>query len=92
MEPAAYAEAEFAQDALDVMDATATERAVIVGLSRGAQRALLLATKHPDRITSAVFVAPYNAKFGRAGVAPAHERMMILPRRSLNFEMSVDAE
>src|SRR5438046_4327982 len=39
----AYAEAEFAADALAVMDATATERAFIVSLSRGALRALLLA-------------------------------------------------
>ena len=35
---AAYDEAEFAADALAVMDATATERAVIVGFSLGAQR------------------------------------------------------
>ena len=39
--------AEFAADALDVMDATGTERAVIVGNSRGAQRGLLLARRAP---------------------------------------------
>jgi pimeloyl-ACP methyl ester carboxylesterase/predicted glycosyltransferase len=57
--PAArYQEAEFAADALTVMDATATEHAVIVSLSVGAQRALILAAEHPDRITGAVFICP----------------------------------
>jgi pimeloyl-ACP methyl ester carboxylesterase/predicted glycosyltransferase len=55
----AYAESEFAQDALDVMDATGTERAVIVSLSRGAQRALLLAAEHPERVIGAVFFGPF---------------------------------
>ncbi len=41
------------------MDATGTERATIVSLSRGAQRALLLAAEHPERVTGAVFVGPY---------------------------------
>src|SRR5260370_28893123 len=53
-----YGEAEFAADALAVMDAAATERAVIVSLSSGAQRALILAAEHPDRVTGAVFVCP----------------------------------
>ena len=55
---AGYREAEFAADALAVMDATATEHAVIVSLSVGAQRALILAAEHPDRITGAVFICP----------------------------------
>jgi pimeloyl-ACP methyl ester carboxylesterase/predicted glycosyltransferase len=55
---AGYQEAEFAADALAVMDATATEDAVIVSLSVGAQRALILAAEHPDRITGAVFICP----------------------------------
>ena len=54
----AYAEAEFAADALAVMDATATERAVLVALSMGAQRALLLASDHPERVAGAVFIGP----------------------------------
>ena len=37
-EPDAYREEEYAADALAVMDATATERAVLVSLSRGAER------------------------------------------------------
>lgn len=53
-----YGEHDFAADALAVMDATGTGRAVIVSLSLGAQRALLLAAGHPDRVVSAVFIAP----------------------------------
>ena len=52
----AYAEREFAADALAVMDATDTESAVIVCLSRGSQRGMLLATEHPDRVLGAVFI------------------------------------
>ena len=53
-----YSEREFMADALAVMDATATERAVIVSLSLGAQRALLLAAEQPERVESAVFICP----------------------------------
>jgi len=53
-----YAETEYAADALAVMDATGTERAIVVSLSMGAQRALLLASDHPDRIAGAVFIGP----------------------------------
>jgi pimeloyl-ACP methyl ester carboxylesterase len=55
----AYAESEFARDALDVLDATGTEQAVVVGLSRGTQRALLLAAEHPERVLGAVLVGPW---------------------------------
>ena len=53
-----YEEDEFAADALAVMDATATERAVIVSLSVGAQRGLILAAGHPDRVAGAAFICP----------------------------------
>jgi pimeloyl-ACP methyl ester carboxylesterase len=55
---AAYAQAEFAADALAVMDATATRSAVLGALSMGAGRALLLATEHPDRVAGAIFIGP----------------------------------
>jgi pimeloyl-ACP methyl ester carboxylesterase/predicted glycosyltransferase len=55
---AGYEEAEFAADALAVMDATGTERATLVSLSLGAQRALILAAGHPERVTGAVFIGP----------------------------------
>jgi pimeloyl-ACP methyl ester carboxylesterase len=57
-EPAAYDEREFAADALGVLDATATERAAIVGYSLGAQRGLILAAEHPERVEGAVFIGP----------------------------------
>jgi pimeloyl-ACP methyl ester carboxylesterase/predicted glycosyltransferase len=57
-EVAAYAEEEYAADALAVMDATATDQALLVSLSLGAQRALLLAANHPERVAGAVFICP----------------------------------
>jgi pimeloyl-ACP methyl ester carboxylesterase len=57
-EPEAYAEAEFAADAIAVMDATQTHRAIVVGFSMGGQRGLLLAANHPERVEAAVFVGP----------------------------------
>ena len=56
--PAAYAETEYADDALAVLDATSTERALLVSLSRGAQRAILLAALHPERVAGSIFIAP----------------------------------
>jgi pimeloyl-ACP methyl ester carboxylesterase len=57
-DPAAYDEHEYAADALAVMDAVSVASAVLVSLSRGSQRALLLAAEHPERIAGAVFIAP----------------------------------
>ena len=57
-EPEAYREEEFAADALAVLDATATDRAVLVSLSRGAERSLLVAAGHPERVEKLVFIAP----------------------------------
>jgi pimeloyl-ACP methyl ester carboxylesterase len=53
-----YDEHEFAADARAVLAATGTGRAVIVSLSLGAQRALLLAAEQPERVAGAVFIAP----------------------------------
>ena len=61
--PAGYDERAFAADALAVMDATGTERAAVVSLSMGAQRGLILAAEHPERVEAAVFIAP-AAPFG----------------------------
>jgi pimeloyl-ACP methyl ester carboxylesterase len=58
LEPLAYGEREFAADALAVMDATRTDHAVLVSLSLGSQRALLLAADHPERVRGCVFIAP----------------------------------
>ena len=64
-EPEAYDESQFAADALAVLDATATERAVLVGYSLGAQRGLILATDHPERVEAAVFIGPSYPGGGR---------------------------
>ncbi len=42
--------------ALAVMDAAGVDRAVVVGLSRGASWAIDLAANHPERVAGAVFV------------------------------------
>src|SRR5215211_1777818 len=49
----AYAEREFAADAVAVMDAVGVERAVVVGLSAGALWGALLAADHPERVSGA---------------------------------------
>ena len=65
----AYAEAEFVRDTIDVMDANGVARAIIVGTSRGAQRGLLLAAEHPDRVEAAVFIGPmFPASRGWGGL------------------------
>ena len=56
--PQAYAEQEFADDAVAVLDATTTTQAVVVGFSMGAQRGLLLAAQHPERVAGLVFIGP----------------------------------
>src|SRR3954447_1278492 len=53
-----YGQKEFAADALAVMDATATERATLVSLSKGAEWTLVLAAEHQERVEAAVFVCP----------------------------------
>jgi pimeloyl-ACP methyl ester carboxylesterase/predicted glycosyltransferase len=56
--PEAYDEREFAADAVAVLDATRTDSAAIVGFSQGAQRGLILAAEHPERVDAAVFIGP----------------------------------
>jgi pimeloyl-ACP methyl ester carboxylesterase len=58
LEPKAYADEEFAADALAVMDDTDTASAALVSLSAGAVWALLLAAERPERVSSAVFIGP----------------------------------
>lgn len=54
LDPAAYADTEYVQDALAVMNATQTERAVMVGFSMGAWLAAILAARHPGQVLGAV--------------------------------------
>jgi pimeloyl-ACP methyl ester carboxylesterase len=64
---AAYDDAEYVADAVAVLDATGTERAVLVGLSRGARWAVELAAARPERALGAVLI---DAAI--AFVAPPH--------------------
>jgi pimeloyl-ACP methyl ester carboxylesterase/predicted glycosyltransferase len=77
-EPSAYDEREFAQDAIDVMDACSVDRAICVALSTGAQRCLLLAAEHPDRVAGAVFVGPWFPVSRRLG--SLRQRVLKYPR------------
>ena len=88
-DPRLYAESEFAADAIAVMDATGTDQAVIVSFSRGAQRALLLATEHPDRVLAAAFLGPW---FPASTIGGLRWRVMDHPRlRGMMFRRPVVA-
>jgi pimeloyl-ACP methyl ester carboxylesterase len=77
---AAYAEPEMAADLLATMDATGTERAVVVSLSLGAQRSLMLVAEHPERVAGLVFLGPSVA----LGSGPAG--------RSVDFDSPLDSD
>jgi pimeloyl-ACP methyl ester carboxylesterase len=53
-----YAIREFALDALAVLDATATDRAVVLGVSCATLWGVVLAAEHPERVAGAAFIAP----------------------------------
>jgi pimeloyl-ACP methyl ester carboxylesterase/predicted glycosyltransferase len=55
---AAYADEHFVADALAVLDATGTHRAVLVGWSRGGKWAAYTAGLHPDRALGVFLIAP----------------------------------
>jgi pimeloyl-ACP methyl ester carboxylesterase len=57
-EPARYGAEEFALDCLAVMDASGTERAVMISLSRGSQWLLEMARIAPERVAGAAFIGP----------------------------------
>ena len=80
-EPDAYAEPEFAADALAVMAATDTQQAVLVSLSRGAERSLHIGASHPERVAGMVFIAP---ALPLPPVVPRHaaEETFVTPRES----------
>jgi pimeloyl-ACP methyl ester carboxylesterase len=58
VEASAYSYMEFAADALAVLDATGTDRAVLAGLSMGAVWSLVLAADEPDRVLGVVCFGP----------------------------------
>ncbi|HEY2191580.1 MAG TPA: alpha/beta fold hydrolase [Actinomycetospora sp.] len=54
--PEAYADHEYVQDVIDVMDEVGVDRAVPVGLSLGGRHALQLAAWHPDRAAGVIAI------------------------------------
>jgi pimeloyl-ACP methyl ester carboxylesterase len=58
LDPAAYDHDVQVGHALSVLDATGTDRAVVVGLSQGAAWALQLAAEHEDRVLGTVLIGP----------------------------------
>ena len=65
-DPAAYADEEFAADALAVMDAAGADSATVVAFSLGVHRALIMAAEHPQRVDAVVFIGPPYAGGGEA--------------------------
>ena len=78
-DPRRYAPAECARDCLAVMDATGTERAVMVSTSTGAQYQLELVRLAPERVAGAVFLGPMFP------YTPSHWSVMLHP---LTFSLS----
>jgi pimeloyl-ACP methyl ester carboxylesterase/predicted glycosyltransferase len=76
----AYCAEEYMADAIAVMNATATERAVLVGFSFGGHLAALLAANHPERVVSAMLIAP-AAPFG-PGTGVQSQRAFLEPNNS----------
>jgi pimeloyl-ACP methyl ester carboxylesterase len=70
LEPAAYDHDRQVERALAVLDATGTEQAVVVALSRAAYWALDLAADHAERVLGTVLIAPTV----RLALAPRRER------------------
>ena len=85
-DPRRYGAAEFARDCLAVMDATGTERAVMVSLSKGAQFLLELTRLAPERVAGAVFIGPMFP------YTPSHWSLLLSPRTvSLSFRRAFPA-
>jgi pimeloyl-ACP methyl ester carboxylesterase len=69
----AYTIREFAADTLAVIDATATERAVLVGVSCATLWGIVLAAEHPERVAGAAFIGP------AVPLAPPHPERAVYP-------------
>jgi pimeloyl-ACP methyl ester carboxylesterase/predicted glycosyltransferase len=72
--PEAYTADEYAADAVAVLDATGTDRAVAVGMSNGGMFGVALATAAPDRVSGLVAITP-----ALSTLAPRH------PERRVSF-------
>ena len=56
--PDAYLVEEYVADILAVLDATATDHAVLLAASRGAVWGTIVAADHPERVDGVVYIAP----------------------------------
>ncbi len=79
-ESEAYSEREMAADIVAVMDATSTDRAVLVTRSMGAQRGLIVAAEHPERVEGLICGGP-GVPIGKKP-----------PERGFPFEAVLDTE
>ena len=75
LETAAYAQEAQVAYALAVLDATGTDRAVLVALSKAANWALDLAANHPDRVLGTVLIGPSVALAASAATRTAIRRL-----------------
>jgi pimeloyl-ACP methyl ester carboxylesterase/predicted glycosyltransferase len=78
-----YRSREYAADAIAVMDATGTGRAVVVSLSLGASHSLQLAADQPERVAAQVFICPAT------GLAPMSAEAMVY---AVSFEKELDTD
>ena len=78
----AYADEEFVADAVQVMQETATPRALVVGLCAGVSWSLQLAAAHPEMVDGLVAVAP-----GVPFLSPPHPH-----RVKYDFDAVLDTE
>ena len=69
----AYSIREFALDALAILDATATDSAVVVGASCATLWGVLLAAERPERVAGAAFIGP------AVPLAPPHPERTVYP-------------
>jgi pimeloyl-ACP methyl ester carboxylesterase len=65
--PEAYTQEAQVGYALEVLDATGTDRAITASLSKAAYTALDLAANHGDRVLASVFIGPTILPFGPVG-------------------------
>lgn len=57
-DPERYGPISYAEDAAAVLEATSTDRAIVVGLSLGGQYGAALAVAHPERVAGLVMIGP----------------------------------
>lgn len=80
LDPSAYDHDAEVAHAIAVLDATHTDRAVVVGLSLGGCRALQLAAEHGDRVLGTVMIGPSVPILDQGGSRPQLRDPFTLPK------------